>query len=75
MRRLPALKPREVIRALERAGFFVHRVSGSHHVLRRVDDPRLRVTVAYHHKDLKPKTLRSIIQQAGLTEEEFIDLL
>ena len=75
MRRLPALKPREVIRALGRAGFFVQRISGSHHVLRRVDDPGIRVTVAYHHKDLKPKTLRTIIAQAGLTEEEFLDLL
>jgi predicted RNA binding protein YcfA (HicA-like mRNA interferase family) len=75
MRRLLALKPREVIRALERGGFFVHRISGSHHVLRRVDDPARRVTVAYHHRDLKPKTLRTIIKQAGLTEEQFIDLL
>lgn len=75
MRRLPALRPQKVIRALERAGFFVHRVSGSHHVLRHVDDSRLRVTVAYHHKDLKPKTLRAIIEQAGLTEEQFIGLL
>ncbi len=75
MRRLPAVKPREVIRALERAGFFVHRVSGSHHVLRRLNDPSLRVTVAYHNRDLKPKTLRTIIEQAGLSEAEFLDLL
>jgi predicted RNA binding protein YcfA (HicA-like mRNA interferase family) len=40
-----------------------------------VDDPRLRVTVAYHYKDLKPKTLRRIIEQAGPTEEQFIGLL
>ena len=75
MRRLPAIKPREVIRALERAGFFVHRISGSHYVLRHVDNPALRITIAYHHKDLKPKTLRTIIKQAGLTEEKLLDLL
>ena len=31
--RLPALKPKEVIRALERAGFFIHHTSGSHRIL------------------------------------------
>ncbi|HET6467451.1 MAG TPA: type II toxin-antitoxin system HicA family toxin [Geminicoccaceae bacterium] len=75
MSRLPALGPRQVIRALERAGFVVHRVSGSHYVLKRADDPRLRVTVAWHNRDLKPKTLRTIIAQAGLSEEEFLGFL
>jgi predicted RNA binding protein YcfA (HicA-like mRNA interferase family) len=35
----------------------------------------LRVTVPYHNRDLKPRTLASIIEQAGLTVEEFLDLL
>jgi predicted RNA binding protein YcfA (HicA-like mRNA interferase family) len=74
-RRLPALKPREVIRALQRAGFFVDHVTGSHHILYHPQKPHLRITVAYHGKDLKPQTLRSIIRQAGLTNEEFLDLL
>jgi len=34
-----------------------------------------RVTVAYHNRDLKRKTLTSIIEQSGLSVEEFIDLL
>lgn len=74
-RRLPALKPREAIRALGRAGFVVDHVTGSHHILLHPARPQRRVTVAYHNKDLKPKTLRSIIRQAGLTVEQFIDLL
>jgi len=32
-RRLPALKPKDVLRLLEREGFQVHHVSGSHYVL------------------------------------------
>ena len=51
--RLPALKPREVLRALQRAGFFVHHTSGSHYILKHPDKPNLRVSVAYHNKDLK----------------------
>ena len=35
--RLPALKPRKVLQALKRAGFFVHHSRGSHHYL----DPTL----------------------------------
>ena len=73
--RLPALRPREVIRALERAGFAVSRTSGSHHLLKHPDHPERSVTVAYHATDLKPATLRSIIKQAGLTTEEFLELL
>ena len=72
--RLPTLRPREVIRALERAGFFVSRTSGSHHLMKH-QKPGLRVTVPYHATDLKLKTLRSILKQAGLTPEEFLDLL
>jgi predicted RNA binding protein YcfA (HicA-like mRNA interferase family) len=74
-RRPPAVKPKEVLRALGRAGFFVHHISGSHHVLKHPAKPHLRVTVPYHNKDLKRRTLASIIEQAGLTTEEFSDLL
>jgi len=74
-RRLPAVKPREVLRALGRAGFFIHHTSGSHHVLKHSGKTHLRVTLPYHNKDLKRRTLASIIEQAGLTPDEFRDLL
>jgi predicted RNA binding protein YcfA (HicA-like mRNA interferase family) len=72
MIRIPAIKPKIVIRALLRHGFYIHHTSGSHYVLKK---EKLRVTVPYHNKDLKPRTLASIIEQAGLTVEEFLDLL
>ncbi len=72
MRNLPSIKPKKVIKTLERGGFYVHHTSGSHYILKK---EKLRVTVPYHNKDLKPGTLRSIIEQAGLTVEEFLDLL
>jgi predicted RNA binding protein YcfA (HicA-like mRNA interferase family) len=74
-RRLPAVKPKEVLRALGRAGFIIHHTSGSHHVLKHPAKANLRVTVPFHNKDLKRRTLGSIIEQAGLTTEEFRDLL
>lgn len=72
MTRLPRVKPKIVIRALRRNGFFVHHTTGSHYFLKK---NQLRVSIPFHNKDLKPGTLRSIIAQAGLTIEEFFSLL
>ena len=73
--RLSALRPRDVIRALQRAGFFVARTSGSHHFLKHPNYPERSVTIAVHATDLKPGTLRGIIKQAGFTVEAFLELL
>jgi predicted RNA binding protein YcfA (HicA-like mRNA interferase family) len=73
--RLPSLRPKEVIRALQRAGFVVSRTSGSHCRLIHITDPRRKVTVPMPNEDLKRGTLRGIIAQAGLTVPELIALL
>ena len=73
MPKLPVLSARECITALERAGFNVIRQRGSHITLRR-DNPPARVTVP-NHKELKTGMLRSVIRQAGMTVDEFLDLL
>ncbi len=75
MARLPALKANKVIRALERAGFYVDHQTGSHARLLHPNRPELRVTVARHKKDLPPKTLTRILKQADLTRERFRELL
>jgi predicted RNA binding protein YcfA (HicA-like mRNA interferase family) len=72
---LPALKPAKVLRALQRAGFYIHHVKGSHHYLKHPDKPELRITVPVHGSDLKRRTLMSIIDQTDLSVEEFLDLL
>jgi len=71
----PALKPKRVLKVLQRAGFFVHHKTGSHYILKHPHHPTRRVTVPYHNRDLKRKTLASIIEQAGFTVEEFLKLL
>ena len=73
--RLPALKSKDVLRALERAGFYVHHVSGSHYVLKHPERAALRVTLPWHNRDLKRGTLASILEQSGCTREELLDLL
>jgi predicted RNA binding protein YcfA (HicA-like mRNA interferase family) len=76
MPKLPAVDGRQVIRALEREGFQIVRTKGSHHFLRKDGASRRSVTVPVHgNRDLAPGTLRAIIDQAGLSVEEFMDLL
>jgi predicted RNA binding protein YcfA (HicA-like mRNA interferase family) len=75
-RRLPSLKARDVMRALQKAGFSVVRTTGSHCRLVHNSDPTRQTTVPVHtRKDIPRGTLHSIIDQAGLTVDEFIDLL
>jgi predicted RNA binding protein YcfA (HicA-like mRNA interferase family) len=70
--RLPRITGAEAVRALERAGWFRDHQRGSHVYLRHVEKPGKRVTVAIHAGEtIKPKTLRTIIEQAGLSVEEF----
>lgn len=70
MPKLPTVKPKMVIRALKRNGFFIHHTTGSHYYLKK---DKLRVSVPYHNRDLKPGTLVSIIKQASLSVEEFVN--
>jgi len=69
--RLLALTGHEVIRALERAGFTVVRITSSYHRLTHRDDPSLATTVPVH----AGSTMRGILKQAGLTVEEFRAML
>jgi predicted RNA binding protein YcfA (HicA-like mRNA interferase family) len=74
MNRLPQVTARQVVGVLHGIGFADDRQSGSHLVLRHPISRR-RVVVPIHHGDLKPKTLRSILTDAGLTPQEFHALL
>lgn len=67
MPKFPVAKPKEIIQAFKRMGFEIVRSSGSHIHLKRGN---YITTVPYHNRDLRIKTLKSIIQQAGITIEE-----
>jgi predicted RNA binding protein YcfA (HicA-like mRNA interferase family) len=71
----PIVKASACLKALEKAGFRVDHQKGSHARLINIHNPKLRVTIPIHNKDLPQGTLRSILRQAGLNIEEFIRLL
>ncbi|MGD0152649.1 MAG: type II toxin-antitoxin system HicA family toxin [Thermacetogeniaceae bacterium] len=74
MTRLPRVCGKDVVLALKRAGFQLSHVRGSHHYLRRPGGKL--VTVPIHSDEiLDIKTLKSILDQSGLTTEELKELL
>jgi predicted RNA binding protein YcfA (HicA-like mRNA interferase family) len=72
--KLPAVKPKEVIRALEKVGWQVHRQKGSHVSMHKEGISNL-VVIPLHTKDLPKGTLHGILDDAGLTVQQFLELL
>lgn len=59
------------VKALQKAGFQVVRDSGPHTVMAKDGD----IITIPRHKRLNPYTLKAIIQDAGLSAQEFSELL
>lgn len=72
--RLPVVRGRELLRALERDGWYIERTRG-HHFLRHPDRPG-NVPVPNHPSDIvSPGTLHSILKQTGITPDRLRELL
>jgi predicted RNA binding protein YcfA (HicA-like mRNA interferase family) len=71
---LPILSGKEVVKALSKIGFELIRQRGSHMILRKQTDKEKNTVPVPNHKELAKGTLNSIIKQAGLTQDEFLDL-
>ena len=74
MPKLPVVSGKEVVKALSKAGYALDHQTGSHMILRHREAPHRRLTVP-SHKEIAKGTLRAIINDAGLTVEQFVDLL
>ena len=67
---VPILRPREVVRSLEKLGWEVARERGSHIILTKPGHP---ATLSVpDHPQVARGTLRALITRAGLTVEEFL---
>jgi predicted RNA binding protein YcfA (HicA-like mRNA interferase family) len=71
MPKLPDVSGKEAQRALVRLGFVFKRQSGSHVILRRGG----RGCVVPMHREISRGTLKGILEQAGVSVEEFTDAL
>jgi predicted RNA binding protein YcfA (HicA-like mRNA interferase family) len=74
MPRLPAVKPREIIRFLEQNGFILDHTSGSHFIFYHPTSKR-RAVVPQHNRDLPKGTLLSLLREGGFSRAEFIAFL
>ena len=61
----------EAVRALRRLGFEELRQTGSHRILRRAS----RTVVVPMHRPIKPGTLKGLVEQSGISMEEFVEAL
>ncbi len=72
--KLPALTGPEVIRALERAGFVLIRIRGSHRVLAHPDG-RTTVVPVHTGETIGAGLMSKILRDCGLDKEQFRGLL
>ena len=77
MTRFPILSAKKVIRVLKSIGFedAPKRGKGSHIAMVKREPGKVRLVIIPNRKTIPRGTLRSILDQAGLTWEEFIVLL
>ncbi len=71
---VPSVRGGRVVRALERAGFKIARVAGSHHIMRHPDGRGTTVPV-HPGRDVAKGTLRGILSDVGMTVDELRRLL
>jgi predicted RNA binding protein YcfA (HicA-like mRNA interferase family) len=72
--KLPVVSGKQLCKILGKIGYFKDHQTGSHIILRHKAPPHRRLAVP-DHKEIAKGTLRAIIRQAGLTANEFGELL
>lgn len=72
--KIPQIRPKELIKILEKSGFELRRQTGSHAVFRHPETKNMAI-VPVHAKDIKRGLLFGILRQAGISQEEFLKLL
>lgn len=74
MPKLPVLSGMQAVKAFRRVGYEVSHQTGSHVILRRTSPPHRHLSIP-DHKELGKGLLRSLIREAGLSVEEFLELV
>lgn len=69
MPKLPVLTPQNLVKALEKAGFELLRVRGSHYYFYNRQTDRIAV-VPFHSRDIRKGTLHAILKDADIDLEE-----
>ena len=75
MPRLPPVSGLDAVKAFQKAGFVLARISGSHHILKK-EGWSNRLSIPVHgSKPVKKGLLHDQIEKAGLDVDQFLALL
>ncbi len=75
MSKLPVVTAREVVRVASKLGFAFDRQKGSHAVYIRSSDKRRLVIPIHKGRDLRPGTIRGLIEDMDVSVDEFVAML
>lgn len=73
MVKLPQVSGKDLVKFLEKQGFVRVRQKGSHVSLRKQAPDKAYLTVVPLHKNLAIGTLVAILQQCGISRDDFIN--
>jgi len=73
MPKLPVISGKDAAKAFSKLGWYPHRQVGSHLVMRK-EGSKITLSIP-QHREIKPGLLRKFIRDAGLSVEEFCELL
>ena len=71
MPKFPGLSGADIVHALQKLGFFVARQNGSHIVMKRNGQG----CVVPNHREVKVGTVNGVLRQAGVSAQEFENIL
>ena len=72
--KLPVVSGVEAIKAFQKLGYRFDDQHGSHVMVRHAKPPHRRLSIP-NHPELAKGTLRALVREAGLTVDEFVNLL
>jgi len=67
---LKSVSGKEMCKALENHGWRLNRIRGSHHIYKKSGQPGSIPVPVHGTKTLKPKTQKSIMRSAGLSDAD-----
>ena len=70
---MKSLSYRDTIKKARKAGFVFRRNTGGSHEI-WWNEKTKKTCVIPHHREIKPGTLKSIVKQMGISEQEFDNL-
>lgn len=71
--KLPVISGKEMVKFLSKEGFQIVGRKGSHIRMKKFTEPRNLITIVPHHDELAKGTLHSILRQANISVDEFLE--